>query len=139
MPDTPANGSRQPPVAMIKPGVELLSETLGDGPVVVRHKHYQVRLRMWLSRGEPVVWEKSRYNRVEEDGFTRITDVRVDRVRLIAGLFYGMQGMHVGGTRTLRVAPHLAYGEQGVPGVIPANALLTIEVTVLSDRSDMDY
>jgi|SoiMethySBSTD1v2_1073268.scaffolds.fasta_scaffold16423_6 FKBP-type peptidyl-prolyl cis-trans isomerase len=139
MSDTPANGSRQPPMAMIKPGVELLSESLGDGPVVVRHKHYQVRLRMWLSRGEPVVWDKSLYNRVEEDGVTRISDVHVHRGRLIAGLFYGMQGMHVGGTRTLRIAPHLAYGEQGVPGVIAANALLTIEVTVLSHRSDMDY
>jgi FKBP-type peptidyl-prolyl cis-trans isomerase len=124
---------------MIKPGVELLSETLGDGPVVVRHKHYQVRLRMWLRRGEPVVWDKSLYRRVEEDGVTRISDVQVHRGTLIAGLCYGMQGMHVGGTRTLRIAPHLAFGEQGVPGVIPANALLTVEVTVLSHRSDADY
>ena len=124
------------PMMMIKPGVELLSETLGDGPVVVKHEHCQVRLRMWLSRGEPIVWPKSLYNRVEEDGVTMISDVDVHRGRLIAGLFYGMQGMHVGGTRTLRIAPHLAFGEQGVPGVIPANALLTIEVTVLSERPD---
>lgn len=116
---------------MIKPGIDLLSESLGDGPVVVRHKHYQVRLRMWLRRDEPVVWDKSLYSRVEENGVTRIADVQVHRGRLIAGLFYGMQGMHVGGTRTLEIAPHLAYGEQGVPGVIPANALLTVEVTVL--------
>jgi FKBP-type peptidyl-prolyl cis-trans isomerase len=124
---------------MIKPGVELLSETLGDGPVVVKHEHYQVRLRMWLRRGEPVVWDKSLYNRVEGDGVTLISNVEVHRGRLIAGLFYGMQGMHIGGTRTLRVAPHLAFGEQGVPGVIPANALLTIEVTVLSERPDANY
>ena len=45
--------------------------------------------------------------------------------------------MHVGGTRTLRIAPHLAYGEQGVPGVIPANALLTVEVTVLWERLNL--
>ena len=55
-----------------------------------------------------------------------ITDVRVDRVFLVAGLFYGIQGMRVGGTRTLRIAPHLAYGEEGVPGVVPANAMSTI-------------
>ena len=64
-------------------------------------------------------------------------DVHIHRGRLIAGLFYGMQGMHVGGTRTLRIAPHLAYGEQGVPGVIPANALLTVEVAVLSERLNL--
>jgi len=121
----------------IKPGVELLSETLGDGPVVVKHQHYQVRLRMWLRRGEPVRWPNHSFEgwRVEEEGATlTIADVHVHRGRQIAGLFYGMQGMHVGGTRTLRIAPHLAYGEQGVPGVIPANALLTVEVTVLSER-----
>ena len=27
---------------MIKPGMELLSETLGDGRVVVKHEDYQV-------------------------------------------------------------------------------------------------
>ena len=74
--------------------------------------------------------------RVEDDGAVLITDVRVDRVFLFAGLFCGMQGMRVGGTRTIRVAPHLGYKEQGVPGEIPANALLTVEITVLAERPD---
>ena len=47
--------------------------------------------------------------------------------------------MRVGGTRTLRIAPHLAYGERGIPGVIPPNAVLTVEVAVLSERLDLDY
>jgi FKBP-type peptidyl-prolyl cis-trans isomerase len=34
--------------------------------------------------------------------------------------------------RRLEIAPHLAYGERGVPAVIPPNALLVAEVTVLS-------
>ena len=124
----------------IKPGVELLSESLGDGPPVQRHHHYQIRLRMWLQRGEPVRWPKAPGRHpLEEDDAELITDVRVDRRSLIAGLFYGIQGMCVGGTRTLRIAPHLGYKEQGVPGVIPANALLTIEVAVLSERSEMNY
>lgn len=73
--------------------------------------------------------------RVEEDGAPlTIADVHLHRGRLIAGLFYRMQGIHVGGTRTLRIAPHLACGEHGVPGAIPANALLTVEVAVLSGR-----
>src|SRR5882672_5516124 len=61
---------------MIKPGVELLSESLGEGAVVVRHNHYQLRLRIWLRRGEPVRWEKSfGEDRIEDDGITLITDV----------------------------------------------------------------
>ena len=48
--------------------------------------------------------------------------------------------MRVGGTRTLRVAPHLAYrGEQGVPGVIPENARRTVEVSVFRERSEMNW
>jgi hypothetical protein len=125
---------------MKKPGVEILSDTPGEGPPIRKHAYYQVQLRMWLSRGEPVRWTQPwgliDRSRIEEDGTVLITDVRVDRVFLFAGLLYGMEGMHVGGTRTFRVAPHLAYRD-GLPGVIPPNASLTVEVTVLSERSDL--
>ena len=125
---------------MIKPGVELLSETLGEGPVVQRHHHYQIRLRMWLRQGEPIPWQKPLGSHpLEDDDATLVTDVRVARRSLIAGLFYGIQGMRVGGTRTLRIAPHLAYGEQGVPGRIPANAVLTVEVAVLLEKPELNY
>jgi hypothetical protein len=124
----------------VKPGIELLSEALGTGAPVERHSFYQVRLRMWLSRGDPVVWSQAwgltHRAKLEDNGTTLVTDLRVDREFMFAGLFYGVQGMRVGGTRKLRVAPHLAYREAGVPGSVPPNALLTVEVTVLSIRED---
>ena len=55
---------------------------------------------------------------------------------MFAGLFYGVHGMRIGGIRKLRIAPHLGYGETGVPGSIPPNALLTVEVSVLSEREE---
>jgi FKBP-type peptidyl-prolyl cis-trans isomerase len=48
------------------------------------------------------------------------------------GLFYGVEGMRIGGTRRLEIAPHLAYGVRGVPGVIPPGALLIAEVAILA-------
>jgi FKBP-type peptidyl-prolyl cis-trans isomerase len=39
--------------------------------------------------------------------------------------------MHVGGMRRLEIAPRLAYGERGVPGIVPPNAVITAEITVL--------
>ena len=125
---------------MIKPGVELLSESLGEGPPVQRHNHYQIRLRMWLRGGDPVPWLKPLGPQpLEVDEATLTTDTRVDRRSLIAGLFYGIQGMRVGGTRTLRIAPHLGYGEHGVPGRIPANAVLTVEIAVLAERPELNW
>jgi FKBP-type peptidyl-prolyl cis-trans isomerase len=50
---------------------------------------------------------------------------------MMSGLFYGIDGMRVGGTRRLEIAPHLAYGEKGLPGVIPEHALLIAEITIL--------
>jgi FKBP-type peptidyl-prolyl cis-trans isomerase len=76
--------------------------------------------------------------RLEDEGATLVTPVRIDRGSLVNGLFYGVEGMHVGGTRRLEIAPHLAYGGRGVPGVIPANAVLTAEITILaSDPSSV--
>jgi len=75
--------------------------------------------------------------RLEDNGETLITEVRIDRRSLVNGLFYGVDGMRVGGTRRLEIAPHLGYGDQGIPGVIPASAVLTAEITILEARARM--
>ena len=97
-----------------------------------------MRLRFWLNRGEPVRWSSPAgfidRARLEDDGETLVADLRIDRENLVNGLFYGVQGMHVGGTRKLKIAPHLAYGERGLPDRIPANAVIIAEVTVLEER-----
>jgi hypothetical protein len=123
----------------VKPGVQLLSETGGSGDPVRRHAWYDVRLRFWLHRGDAVRWDRPwgllTRARLEDDGSTLFTTLRVDREQMFAGLFYGVDGMRVGGTRLLRVAPHLGYGEKGVPGIIPPSALLDVEVTFLYERT----
>ena len=40
----------------IRPGVELLEEVPGSGPLVERQSHYDFRLRIWLSRGDAIRW-----------------------------------------------------------------------------------
>jgi hypothetical protein len=117
----------------LRPGLTLLADVPGVGAEVRRKHTYRVRLRLWLNNGEAVrrATAGSPQARLDDNGETLITDIRIHRGALVSGLFYGVEGMRVGGTRRLRIAPHLAYGDGGVPGVIPAGAVLTAEITIL--------
>jgi hypothetical protein len=129
----------QPERRRLRSGLTLLTDIPGSGDLVRRQHNYMVCLRLWLHRGEPVRWQMASgpvgVGRLEDEGATLITEMRIDRRSMMNGLFYGIDGMRVGGTRRLEIAPHLAYGEKGVPGMIPENALIVAEVTILEAKS----
>lgn len=135
--DTLARGGK-PLRRRLRSGLTLLVEIAGTGEAVRRQHHYRIRLRLWLNKGSAVRWPSPwgpvGSARLEDDGETMVTEVRLDRRSLINGLFYGVDGMRVGGMRRLEIAPHLAYGERGVPGVIPPGAVLTAEISILEAR-----
>ena len=126
----------QPLRQRLRSGLTLLVDIPGSGELVRRQQSYRMRLRMLLNKGDavrwPTAWGFADAATLMDDGETLITVVHIKRGRLINGLFYGVDGMRIGGTRRLEIAPHLAYGDAGVPGVIPAGAVLIAEVTILA-------
>ena len=99
-------------------GVEYEDVKLGEGPTAHRGTKVEVRFDLFLDRGD-LVQENQHYA------------FRVGKRRAIPGLEYGVEGMRVGGERRLRIAPHLAYRDQAIPGLVPARAVLEFHVTLL--------
>ena len=123
----------------IKKGVKLLDEIKGDGSIVQRLHHYILAIRIQLNKGDIVATPDrclsrtvDEVTRVHPDGFFEHR-VRIDRENLIAGVFYAVQGMRVGGYRKVAISPHLAYGEKGIADVIPPNAKLIVEIKVIKE------
>lgn len=122
----------------MRSGIKLISEEPGSGEPVKRQHTCIVRLKMWLNKGDPVRWPRPwrliDRARLEEDGETLFTGVRIDQENLFNVLYYGVQGMRIGGARKLKVSPQLAYGRAEVPGLIPENAVLLVEIHILEER-----
>jgi FKBP-type peptidyl-prolyl cis-trans isomerase len=56
---------------------------------------------------------------------------RIGKGEVIRGWDIGFQGMAKGGKRKLTIPPEKAYGKSGSPPVIPSNATLVFEVTLM--------
>jgi hypothetical protein len=107
-----AIGAPQPLRERMRSGLLLLWDAPGEGELVQRQQSYRLRLRLWLHGGDPVRWTAAwgpvGDAHLDDDRATLITVARIDRHALFNGLFYDVEGMRVGGTRKLEVAPSRA-------------------------------
>ncbi len=114
-----------------------MEEIEGDGEEVQRQQNYILAIRLVLNKGEIIHTPDKCLShsvdnnvRIHDDGFYEHL-VRIDRENLISGIFYALQGMRVCGYRKVSINPHLAYGKEEIPGVVPPNAKITVEIKVL--------
>jgi peptidylprolyl isomerase len=103
-------------------GVKIDEITLGTGALAERGTIVTIHYRGCLTLGDQL---RSSYDEGQP------LRVHLGRREVIAGLELGLLSMRVGGRRRLVISPHLAYGKRGVPGIIPPNAVLILEVELL--------
>ena len=131
----------------IKQGVKLLDEVEGYGQIAERGDSLIYNLRAFLSRGDEIpinaLSENDRENIIKhhpeilkiENGFEFINfNARLGRRDAIAGVEYALYGMREGGYRKVKVSPHLAYKEEGIPDKVPPNAVIIFEIWLRAIR-----
>jgi len=96
---------------------------VGNGEVAKEGSRVRVHYTGWLTTGK-------KFDSSVDAGTP--FDFRIGNGEVIKGWEEGVAGMRVGGKRQLRIPPALAYGAQGYPGAIPANATLIFDVQLLA-------
>ena len=130
----------------ITSGIELLDEVVGQGPAATRGDEVTYNARFFLRRGDEVTRDAEIIARARAHCTTRIIDdvelidhvTTLGRHRAIAGVEKTLVGMRAGGFREVLVSPHLAYGNAGIPGRIPPDALLRIRLWLRQIRTAED-
>ena len=107
-------------------GLQYIDHVVGDGATAAAGQHVSVHYTGWLYQdGEQGA--KFDSSRDRNDPF----EFPLGAGMVIKGWDEGVQGMKIGGQRTLIIPPELGYGARGAGGVIPANATLKFDVELL--------
>ena len=116
-------------------GIALLTEVEGQGPSAGPGDRIIFNMKIWLNRGDEVPLNAIQAQHVPEQmirsvGGEKLVDhtATLGKREVIAGVERSLMDMKAEGYRKVRVSPHLAYREKGLPGLIPENAVLVVEI-----------
>lgn len=130
LPPTPTVAPAKPPAVSGTPvkladGLEYIDVKVGCGPAAKSGDTVSVEYTGWLQKGGKEF--DSSYSRGGQ-----AYSFPLGQGQVIKGWDEGIVGMQKGGIRYLIIPPSLAYGAQGSPPTIPANATLIFEVQMTS-------
>ena len=116
-------------------GLKLLEEREGAGKSAQKGDRVVYNTRIFLNRGDELPLNEIQAQHLPAelvrvaDGTTFIDHTIVlGRRQAMAGVEHALVGMKVGGYRKVRVSPHLAYRDKGIPDLIPLEAVLICEI-----------
>jgi FKBP-type peptidyl-prolyl cis-trans isomerase FkpA len=110
-------------------GLQYEDTQVGAGDEAKAGQHVQVHYTGWLYT-DGTQGAKFDSSRDRNDPFV----FSLGAGQVIRGWDEGVQGMKVGGQRTLIIPADLGYGSRGAGGVIPPNATLKFDVELLAVR-----
>ena len=110
-------------------GLQYEDTVIGEGAEATKGNNVSVHYTGWLyNNGEQGA--KFDSSRDRNDPF----EFSLGAGMVIKGWDEGVQGMKIGGKRTLIIPAALGYGARGAGGVIPPNATLKFDVELLKVR-----
>ncbi|MDO9117042.1 MAG: FKBP-type peptidyl-prolyl cis-trans isomerase [Nitrospira sp.] len=116
-------------------GIELLEERGGEGRQAQKGDRVVFNARIFLNQGDEVPLNDSQAKQLPKemsrvvDGVTLIDHTIVlGQRQAIAGIEHALVDMKAGGYRKVRISPHLAYRDKGIPDLVPADAVLVVEI-----------
>jgi FKBP-type peptidyl-prolyl cis-trans isomerase len=122
-------------ISQIASGITLLAELEGQGAPAAKDDRVIYNMKIWLNRGDEVPLNAAQAQHLPERMLRNVNGEKlVDHTatlgkrEVVAGIERSLAGMRAGGYRKVRLSPHLAYREKGLPGLIPENAVLVVEL-----------
>jgi hypothetical protein len=116
-------------------GITLLMEAEGKGRPAARGDRVVFNMKIWLNRGDEVPLNGIQAQHLPKRMIRSVAgEELVDHTAILGkrGVIVSVErsliDMKPGGYRKVRVSPHLAYREKGLPGLIPEHAVLVIEI-----------
>lgn len=103
---------------------------LGAGALASAGKHVSVHYTGWLYDEAAADHHGKKFDSSRDRG--QPFDFSLGAGQVIKGWDQGVEGMKVGGQRTLVIPANLGYGARGAGGVIPPNATLVFDVELLA-------
>ena len=103
---------------------------IGEGELAITGKQVVVHYTGWLYDETAPENRGKRFDSSHDRG--QPFDFPLGAGHVIKGWDQGVEGMKVGGQRTLVIPSNLGYGARGAGGVIPPNAKLVFDVELLA-------